>query len=165
MKKIILASIILVTFFLSGCIETVNSQAYFLNRLTESYLRSRWLPFLEKGISTREKVEEMLGQPSSVFENGRIYTYRLIINEWENGLNEKAYKFNNANRLDGDILKKIADLRFEYIDKEGTLLVIRADNVEQYEKEIISSIGEFNLVLVFSMEGTLSRDSLIRIRP
>jgi hypothetical protein len=165
MKKIIPVSVIIATFLFSGCFETVSRHAYFSSRLTESYLRSRCLPFLETGISTREKIEEKLGLPSSVFENGRIYVYRLIINEWEKGLSEDAYSRYNLNRPPDEILESDAKKRFEKIDSDGALLVIRGDNIEQYEKEIISSIGEFHLVLVFSMEGTLSRDSLIRIRP
>ena len=165
MKQSILESIILMIFLLSGCFETVNSHAFFSSRLTESYIRTRWLPFLEKGISTREKVEEMLGQPSSIFENGRIYIYRLIINEWEKGLSEDTYSGFNLNRPSGEILESKAEEFFEKIDSDGVILVIRADNMEQYEKEIISSKGEFNLVLIFSMDGTLYRYSLIRIRP
>ena len=165
MKKIIPVSVIIATFLFSGCFETVSRHAYFSSRLTESYLRFRWLPFLKTGISTREKIEEKLGLPSSVFENGRIYIYRLIINEWEKGLNETDYTGLNLNRPPEEIFESEAKKSFEKIDKDGVLLVIRDDNMEQYEKEIISSIGEFNLVLVFSMEGTLNRDSLIRIRP
>ena len=165
MKKIILITIILTASIISGCFETVNSHSFFSSRLTASYVRSRWLPFPETGVLSREKVKEMLGQPSSSFENGRIYIYRLIINEWENGLSDDAYFRYNLNRPPEEILESNAQERFEKINSDGTLLVVRKDNIEQYEKEIISSIGEFNLVLVFSAEGALSRDSLISIRP
>jgi hypothetical protein len=154
------------TFFLSGCLETVNSHVYFSERLTESYMRSRWLPPLEVGSTTREQVVEKLGQPSGTFENGRIFTYRLIINEWKEGLSDNMYSgYANAYHLQSEILEIVAARRLEQIEKEGSLLVVAEENMEKHEKEIISSIGEFHLILVFDADGILNRDSLIRVRP
>jgi hypothetical protein len=154
------------TFFLSGCLETVNSHVYFSERLTESYMRSRWLPPLEVGSTTREQVVEKLGQPSGTFENGRIFTYRLIINEWKEGLSDNMYSgYYNAYSLQSGILEIVAARRFEQIEKDGSLLVVAEENMEKYEKEIISSLGEFHLILVFTYDGILNKESLIRIRP
>ena len=156
----------LMTFFLSGCLGTVNSHIYFAERLTESYMRSRWLPPLETGSTTREQVVEKLGQPSGTFENGRIFTYRLIINEWKEGLSDNMYSgYYNAYNPQSEILETVAARRFEQIESEGFLLVVSEENMEKYEKEIISSIGEFHLILVFNVDGILNRDALIRIRP
>jgi len=59
-------------FFLSGCVETVNNHIYFSERLTETYLYSRWLPSLEAGITTQKQLVGELGEPSGLFENGKI---------------------------------------------------------------------------------------------
>lgn len=166
MKTCILISLLLMIFFFSGCLETVNSNIYFSEHLTESYLRSRWLPPIETDRITREQVVEKLGQPSSIFENGRIYIYRLIINEWKEGLSDSMYSgYNNAYNLQSSILEIVAARRLEQIEKDGVLLVLTDENMEKHEKEIISSMGEFHLVLVFNTDGVLTRDSLIRIRP
>lgn len=166
MKNIALTLIFLMMSLLSGCFETVAPYTYFSERLTESYLRSRWLPHFESGITTRKKVEENLGQPSSIFENGRIYIYRFVINEWGKGLDEADYRaYYNLYKNRSEILKSQADQRVEHLDKEGIRLVVYKENMERFEKEIIASMCEFHLVLVFTSDGILKNDSLIRIRP
>ena len=166
MKICTLILLPLMTFFLSGCLETVNSHIYFSERLTESYMRSRWLPPLETGIDTRDQIVKKLGQPSGTFENGRIYSYRLIINEWKEGLSDNMYSgYANAYHLQSEILEVVAARRLEQIEKDGFLLVVTDENMEKHEKEVILSMGEFHLVLVFNIDGVLTRDSLIRIRP
>ena len=165
MRKYKLIPVLFMIFYLSGCFETVDNHRYFSERLTESYMSSRWLPALEAGITTREQLVEKLGEPSGIFENGRIYTYRLIINEWKDGLSDKMFDNLQEFYLQADILKKTAIERFEKVDSEGFLLVVSDENEEKYEKEIISSLGEFHLVIIFTADGILNRYSLIRIRP
>ena len=163
MKRYIL--MLFMIYYLSGCIETVDNHIYFSEHLTESYMSSRWLPSLEVGITTREQLVKKLGEPSGIFENGRIYTYRLIINEWKDGLSDKMFGDLLQFNLQDDILKKLAIERFGKIDNDGFLLVVSDETEEKYEKEIISSLGEFHLVLIFTADGILNRYSLIRIRP
>jgi hypothetical protein len=154
-------------FCFPGCYKTVNSNIYFSERITESYMRSRWLPSFENGRTSREQILVNLGQPSGTFENGRIYTYRLIINQWKEALSDSLFlKYYNASNFAGhEILESAAASRFEQIEKDGALLIVTDENMEKYEKEIISSICEFHLVLVFTADGILNRDYLIRIRP
>jgi hypothetical protein len=42
-----------------------------------AYLQT-WYPFLREGKTTKAEIESKLGKPSQQFENGRIWTYRLI---------------------------------------------------------------------------------------
>ena len=167
MNKIALISFLFLIIYLSGCSGTVNRHSYFSERLTESYFSSHWLPPLEIGTTTRQQLVEKLGEPSGIFENNRINTYRLTINEWKDGLDDKRYLkyLRNYYSPYPKISKKKAMEHFEHIDKEGFLLVVTDVNLEKYEKEIIASVGEFHLVLVFTIDGILNRYSLIRIRP
>jgi len=114
MKKYSLTLFLLIIFFFYGC---VNRNIYLSERLTESYMRSRWLPPLDASSCT-------------------------------------AY-YN----------EKTLDKRFEQIDGDGALLVVTEENMEKYEKEIISSMVEFHLILTFTADGILNRYSLIRVRP
>jgi len=159
MKKYSLTLFLLIIFFFYGC---VNRNIYLSERLTESYMRSRWLPPLDASRTTREQVVEKLGNPSGTFENGRIYTYRLIINEWKEGMSDSEYLDYCCTAYYNE---KTLDKRFEQIDGDGALLVVTEENMEKYEKEIISSMVEFHLILAFTADGILNRYSLIRVRP
>lgn len=152
--------------FLPGCFNFERRHAYLSENLTESYVSSRFLPPLDIGVSTRKQVVEKIGEPSNIFENGRIYTYRLIINEWKDGLSDKKYlEYIGQYYPQISTFTNLSAKRFKHLDEVGTLLIVTDENVEQYEKEIISSVGEFHLVLIFTPDGILNRYSLIRIRP
>ncbi len=45
--------------------------------------RAQWLPYLEAGKTTKEHVLLRLGVPSATFENERILTYRMMLNQKE----------------------------------------------------------------------------------
>lgn len=44
-------------------------------------LQQKWLPFLEDGKTTREEVKAKLHDPGMEYEDGRIWTYRLRLEE------------------------------------------------------------------------------------
>ncbi len=162
MKQYCLLILLVPVLFLSGC-QTVTYDNYF----SESYMYSRWLPALEENKSTRYQIHEKVGLPSRSFEGGRIVTYRIMINEWKNGLSDTQFKASCLDKYQayGRIEKLLADKRFERLDKEGALLVITEANKDKYEKEIIAGIVEYHLVLVFDAVDGLKKHSLVRIQP
>jgi len=163
--------VVIPALFLLNCqTATVTYDEYF----TESYDYSRWLPMIEDGESKRSQIQEKLGPPSRTFEEGRIVTYRIMINEWKNGLSESLFfdycssnypPFYDSYYDCGRIPKNIADKRFESLNKDGVVLVLTEENKSKYEKEIIAGILEFDLILVFDCADILKRHALVRIQP
>ncbi len=70
--------------FLSA-IFLISCAPYELHTLhmTDGEFQQKWLPFLEKGKTTKEEVLLKLGGPSGQFEGEKIFTYRLLIDEKE----------------------------------------------------------------------------------
>lgn len=161
--------LLLPALFLSGCQTApyeVTYNNFFAESFTDSYMYSRWLPLIEDNKTTRVQILERLGPPSRSFEGGRISIYRLMINEWNNGLSEKQFEeYCSSKYLNNKILKTIADIRFKNMDKNGSLLVVTEENKNKFEKEIIASIIEFHLILVFDNTNVLKKHALLRIQP
>ena len=153
--------VLLPALFLPGC-QTVTYGDYF----TESYMYSRWLPLIVDNKTTRSQIIETLGPPSRSFEHGRICTYRITINEWNNGLSDGQFEGDCSRKYYNQRVDKvIADRRFEDLNKDGSLLVVNTANWNKYEKEIIASIVEFHLILVFDDADVLNKHALLRIQP
>ena len=54
-----------------------NQERFYVNEIE---LQQTWLPFLEDGIG-KEVVEDRLGRPFFEYEDGRIWTYTLALEE------------------------------------------------------------------------------------
>ena len=54
-----------------------NQEGFYVNEIG---LQQMWLPFLEDGIS-KDVVESRLGRPFLKYEDGRIWTYTLALEE------------------------------------------------------------------------------------
>jgi hypothetical protein len=71
MKKLVAAIAFILSFF--GC----SNKLY----VADSDFESKYIPFIKDNAIQRDDVILQLGEPSWLFENGRIFTYRLFIDE------------------------------------------------------------------------------------
>ncbi len=44
-------------------------------------LQQKWLPFVEDGTSTKREIEQTLGQPTTRYEDGKIWAYSIQLTE------------------------------------------------------------------------------------
>lgn len=158
MKILGICLLVVMAVFLIGC-RTVSYKSYF----TDEYLYARWLPLLIDSKTSRGQIVEKLGEPSKIYENGRIAVYRAIVHEWKNGMSDKEYATWSAAKYSSAGM--IEKWRFEHLDAEGALLVVTPEHEVKYQKEIIASVLEFHLILVYGNEGVVLRHGLVRRQP
>lgn len=162
MKPLVACLLILPLMTGAGC-QTVFHDSYF----TDDHITSRWLPAIADNATSRGEIAQALGQPSRTFENGRIAVYRIVVHVWRNGISDRQYENACASKYaaGSGVEKVLADRYFEQMNREGIRLVVTPDNEERYQKEIIASGLEFDLVLVYNEAGVVRNHGLIRKHP
>ena len=131
------------------------------------YVQERWLPFVVDGKTERKEIIQRLGEPTSSFQSGTIFGYRLILVEDGRDISEEEYRIILVN-LETAYLNRYfgwVDERRKLLSEKGTLLIVREQNKEEKLLEILSREAEYSLVLVFDYQGTLEKHNLRRIMP
>ncbi len=54
------------------------SKYYYVNDIE---LQQKWLPFVEDGTTTKREIEQTLGQPTTRYEDGKIWAYSIQLTE------------------------------------------------------------------------------------
>jgi len=98
-------------------------------------LQQKWLPFVEDGTSTKREIEQTLGQPTTRYEDGKIWAYSIQLTEARAG--------------------EIGILEPE------TTGIPEPETTGIPE----SYVGHYSLVLVFDEKNILKRHSLVRVNP
>lgn len=158
--------------------------------VTESYVRQRWLPFIQNGKATRKEVITNLGEPTQSYENGRILAYRLLLVERDRKKIADYYR----SIYQVDVWQSEINERRKVLSEKGNLLVFRenmkeerplenikfkgqfgwfyrdkglfSENMkEERFLELVAREAEYSLVLVFDDNNILSKHSLLRVRP
>lgn len=118
--------------------------------LKESYVKESWLPFIQNNKTTKMEIIKLLGEPTEYFEKGRIFAYRLIL---ENPEHRATINDCNPKRSE------------ELVPEKGDLLVIRENKKEDRYLDIVCRVAEYSLVIVFDENDVQLRHSLIRVSP
>ncbi len=105
---------------------------YYVNDIE---LQQKWLPFVEDGTSTKREIEQTLGQPTTRYEDGKIWAYSIQLTEARAG--------------------EIGILEPE------TTGIPEPETTGIPE----SYVGHYSLVLVFDEKNILKRHSLVRVNP
>jgi hypothetical protein len=135
--------------------------------VSETFVRGKWLSYLEDGKTQREEIIQRLGEPTSTFQDNRILGYRLILVEEGRDLSEKEYRsilINLESAYLAGYYGWVNDRR-NLLSEKGTLFTVHEQNKEDKILEILSREAEYSLVLVFDDQETLARNSLRRIMP
>jgi len=144
-----------------GCAHTLADldETY----VTESFVSHRWLSFVQDGVVSKDEVIRQLGQPTAIFEGGRIFCYRLLLVEKE--LPEK--KHNGHMRPDPHYLRfvEVSNQRRKRLAELDQLLVMGPKYEPSFYWQIVGREAEYSLVLVFNKNGILERHRLQRVKP
>jgi hypothetical protein len=70
---------VLVSFFLPFLLLIACAQQKFY--VNDIALQQKWMPFLEDGKTTKREIEQTLGQPTSQYEDGKIWAYSIELRE------------------------------------------------------------------------------------
>jgi hypothetical protein len=135
--------------------------------VSEPYVRERWLPFLADGKTEKREIIQRLGEPTSIFQNGAILGYRLILVEEGRELQEKEYR---DIILQHDIAYRSPyftwiNKRRKLLSEKGALLTLREENKDDRLLDILTREAEYSLALVFDDQGVLARHHLRRVMP
>ncbi len=140
----------------AGCAFTTISPP-----VSDDHVRQRWLSSIADGRTTREDVQQLLGEPAFRFSNDRILAYRLILSDRNTEPSNDEY----LKEWDNDHLRNEAiNARIKRISEGGALLSIRDANEGTVRKLILLRHAEFGLLLFFDGDGVLSQHTFSRIR-
>jgi hypothetical protein len=144
-----------------GCAHTLADldETY----VTESFVSRRWLSFVQDGVVSKDEVIRQLGQPTAIFEGGRILGYRLLLVEKE--LPEKKHK--GYMRPDPRYFRfvEVSNQRRKQLAELDQLLVMRPEYEPSLYWQIVGREAEYSLVLVFNENGILQSHRLQRVKP
>lgn len=135
--------------------------------VSETFVRERWLSYLEDGRTKRDEIIQKLGEPTSSFQNNTILGYRLILVEEGRDLSEKEYRSILINLESGYQAGYYGWInnRRKLLSDRGGLFAVRDQNKEDKLLEILSREAEYSLVLVFNDQETLGTHAFRRIMP
>jgi hypothetical protein len=135
--------------------------------VSETFVRERWLSYLEDGKTKRKEIIQKLGEPTSSFQDNRILGYRLLLVEDGRHVTENEYQtaFINLEYAYRDQYFGWINNKRKLLAEKGMLFTVRDQNKEDKLLEILSREAEYSLVLVFDDQNTLTQHSLRRIMP
>jgi hypothetical protein len=160
MGKIMKGLVIVIAFtasVLQGCAHPVSPPPSFMGVSSRSHtsaekyykryyeLQQKWLPFLEDGTTTKREIEQTLGQPTTRYEDGKIWAYSIQLTEaraGEIGIPEPE-------------TIGIPEPETIGIPEPGTTVISESE----------SYVGHYSLVLVFDEKNILKRHSLVKVYP
>jgi hypothetical protein len=145
---------IIVLISLCGCMAEQPPVSLDERFVCEAYVLKRWLPFVSQG-ATEEVIIRRLGEPTEVFENGRIIVFDLVISNdmvYQGELYHYDASFHNRRRR-------------ELSQRDDSLVVVRPGDEFKRPLLIKDREAEYSLVLVFDDFRKLRSFRLLRIKP
>jgi hypothetical protein len=137
----------------AGCALTLDDRY-----VRESFVRGRWLQFLQDGRTSQQEVTASLGEPSAYLQDGKILAYRLILVEEDREVTEEEYQQDKGS-------KSAVNKRRQALSENGRLLVVRGTMEDERFWLLRSRAAEYSLVLMFDESHILRTHSFLRVAP